>query len=294
MKVMKFIGSNIVYIIWFLLYFTIAWAILGANWTSFMIVSVIYGISVTIALSPIGEGILRFTEGCRLPTTEEEYNYLMPLFEEVYDNARELNPTLSSDIKLYITDDMYVNAFAMGRNTVAVTRGAMATLTADELKGVLAHELGHITHGHTKALLLAVVGNFFFSIIVWIFRILLNIVQFFANLSANFNVVGIAFAVITFITRVFADLSILLFVNLSQIILAINSRTNEIQADTFAYEIGYGRELISAMYLLQKITMGQKVSLSDRLKASHPHIAYRIRQLEILEDMGIITLQDMA
>ena len=76
----------------------------------------------------------------------------------------------------------------------------------------------------------------------------------------------------------------MVFINVSEIILALNSRTNEIQADTFAYEIGYGRELISAMYLLQKISLDSNLRLSERLKASHPHIAYRIEQLESLEN----------
>jgi len=293
MKFLKFLESNILYIFWFLVYFTIAWLILGANQTSFIIVSIIYGTSVGIALSPIGEAILRLTEGCRLPATEEEQSYLIPLFEEVYENAKEFNPELNSDIQLYILDDMYVNAFAIGRNTVGVTRGAMNTLSADELKGVLAHELGHITHGHTKALLLSFIGNFFFSVIVWVLRVLLSIFQFAANVFAHFNVVGVVLSIFAFTTNLLEEISILVFVNLSQIILSLNSRFNETQADTFAYEVGYGRELISALYMLQRISMNGTVSLSERLKSSHPHIADRIRHMEQLENQDII-LRDMA
>ncbi|MCL2355282.1 MAG: hypothetical protein FWC68_05420, partial [Oscillospiraceae bacterium] len=97
-----FITSNFLYLIWFAIYFTIAWIIFGATLNAFFIVLVIYGISITIALSPIGEVILRLMEGCREPTTEEERNYLMPLFEEVYENAKESNPKLNSDIRIYI------------------------------------------------------------------------------------------------------------------------------------------------------------------------------------------------
>jgi len=70
-------------------------------------------------------------------------------------------------------------------------------------------------------------------------------------------------------------------------ILASNSRANEIQADSFAFEIGYGRELISAMYLFQKITMNTNLSLSEELKASHPHTADRIAHLERLKNQLI-------
>jgi len=287
MGAIKFVMSNWLYIIWFLIYYLIAWAILGANANSFAIVTVIYGTSVSIALSPVGEVILRLMENCREPSTEQEYNYLIPMFDEVYQDAKEITPNLSNDIKLYIMDEMYVNAFAIGRKTIAVTRGAMATFTADELKGVLAHELGHMTYGHTKALLLSVIGNFFFSVIVWIFRVLLNIVQVIANISANFNIIGTVFSIPAFITRIFVDFSVFVFINLSEIILASNSRTNEIEADTFAFEMGYGRELISGLYLLQKISMTAKPKLSERMKATHPHIAHRITNLERLEDMAI-------
>jgi len=66
-------------------------------------------------------------------------------------------------------------------------------------------------------------------------------------------------------------------------LLAANSRTNELQADKFAYDMGYGRELVMALYLLQKISMNRKIKLTDKLKASHPHIAGRIACLERLE-----------
>lgn len=50
--------------------------------------------------------------------------------------------------KLYITPDRQANAFATGRDpshaSVAVTEGILQVLSKEELKGVLAHELGHV------------------------------------------------------------------------------------------------------------------------------------------------------
>ena len=286
-RIAKFLISNFAYIIWFALYFSIAWFVLGLTLNNFIIVALIYGGSITIALSPIGEFILRITENCREPATEQERNYLLPIFEEVYQDAKELNPKLNRGIKLYIMDAMYVNAYAMGRKTIAVTRGAIATFTADELKGLLAHELGHITHGHTKALLLSLIGNFFFTVIVWIFRLMFFFAQLISNIVAQFNWIGWLFSFMTFVLKIAVEVSVFIFVNLSEMILASNSRVQEIEADTFAYEIGYGRELISGMYLLQKISMNNKPSLSEKVKASHPHIARRIENLERLENQAI-------
>ena len=46
---------------------------------------------------------------------------------------------------------MYVNAFAIGRNTIAVTMGAIETFSSDELKGIIAHEFGHLSNGDTNS-----------------------------------------------------------------------------------------------------------------------------------------------
>jgi heat shock protein HtpX len=52
--------------------------------------------------------------------------------------------------KVYIIPDMSPNAFATGRNpqhaAVAATEGIMRLLPADELEGVIAHELAHVRH----------------------------------------------------------------------------------------------------------------------------------------------------
>ena len=284
MWLLRFLRSNIFYIIWFLFYFGISWVILGGNWQALYISLVIYGVSIAIALCPIGEVLLRATEGCRNPATEREKNYLLPIFEEVYQSAKETNPSLNNNIKIYIMDVMYVNAFAIGRKTVAVTNGALETFTENELKGILAHELGHMTYGHTKALLLSVIGNFFFSVIVLISRILLSIIEWLSEVLAIFNFMGIIFRFLAFIVRIVIELSIFIFVNSGELILSANSRANEVQADRFAFDSGYGKELISSLYLLQKISINTKVKLSERLKASHPHLAYRIEYLEGLEN----------
>src|SRR3989339_1576200 len=61
--------------------------------------------------------------------------------------------------KIYLIEEMALNAFATGRNpehaVVAVTRGLLERLERQELEGVLAHELSHI--GNRDMLLSTVV-----------------------------------------------------------------------------------------------------------------------------------------
>ena len=279
-KTVQFFNDNYLYILWFTINFFVARMLISNT----ILVTVIYVASVAIALSPIGEEILRVIDNCREVATKEEKNYLLPLFEEVYEYAKEIDPMLSSEIKLFLMDGMHIDTFAVGRKTIAITRGAVATLTKDEIKGLLAHELGHMSLGHTKARLLVRIGNLFFSLIVRGSKLMSKIAEQLYNLMAKKNFWGYAILALIYITRYITDALVFLFVTSGEIIVAYNSRENDTQADKFAQEMGYGKELISALYLLQKITIHSKITVMERAKAMRPFIAYRIRDLETLED----------
>lgn len=275
-----FLKSNWMSILWFVVYFIVAWLMFGAGLESFLFVLGAYAVSLTIALSPVGEYILRLSQGARLVGTRQEREYLMPLFEDVYQAAMVKQPRLSRKIKLYMEDAMHVNAYAVGRNTVVVTKGAMEAFSEDELKGVLAHEFGHLAHGDTKALLLNVVGNGLFTVIILIMRVCIFVCNLMYAALDSSGALGIFVTIVRFIF----DIGIFLFLALGQIILAIDSRRGEYRADAFAYHAGYGEELTQALYLLQNISMNQKVSLFERLKSSHPNLAARITRLEMMDD----------
>lgn len=278
-KLIKNLAKNYIYFVWVIIYFLLAWSILGADWDSFVLVFILYGISISIALSPLGETMLRFIEKVRPLSTKEEKEYLLPIFEEVYENAKEKDQKLNNNIKLYIIDNMYVNAFAIGRKTIAVTKGAVQTFSQDELKGVIAHEFGHLSNGDTKALLLSTIGNGIFSVLIFVLRIIMLITE------VVFSLTRIPFLdVFAVLARFLFDIGVIIFSYVSEILLSVNSRQNELWADKFAFEIGYGEELVSSLYILQKISLPNNLKLLDRLRASHPNTAKRIEQLENLLD----------
>jgi heat shock protein HtpX len=61
---------------------------------------------------------------------------------------------------------MSVNACAMGKHTIAVTKGAMKTFSEEELKAILSHEVAHILNMDTMALIYTMIGNGIFTAII--------------------------------------------------------------------------------------------------------------------------------
>jgi len=272
-----FFKSNWVYLLWFVVYFAISWFLFGVSVNSFVVILIIYAVSIGIALSPMGEELLRLIQGAKLVQTQREKEYLIPLFEEVYENAMQERPSLSKKIKLYVDNSMTVNAYAIGKETIVLTRGAIEGFTEDELRGVLAHELGHIANGDTKALLLNVIGNGVFTLIILCLRFILFGLQILFAIATGNAIVNLFMELVKWVI----DLVIFVFMFIGQLILAINSRQGEYIADDFAYGIGFGENLIEALYMLKKMSMGGgKGSLLERMRASHPDLENRIARLE--------------
>jgi heat shock protein HtpX len=97
------------------------------------------------------------------PVSEEEDPRLYQMVRDLTTRAGLPMP------KLYVLPQEQPNAFATGRNpehsAVAVTAGIRKLLSEDELRGVLAHELGHVRN---RDILLTSVVASIASAITWI------------------------------------------------------------------------------------------------------------------------------
>ena len=263
--------NNPIYLLCSLFYYVISSLLLGGTAKSFLIVFVVYAVSLIIGFSPLGEKFLRLLNRVRPLETKRETEYLQPLFDEVYERAKEKYKKLRK-IEICVIDNMTVNAMAIGRRTIAVTKGAMQTFTEDELKAVIGHELAHLIHGDTMATLYIIIGNGILSVFLLIARLFILLLDWIQN---AFNGKRSIFSALMLLIRLYFEFSIRF----------LNSRKNEFKADMFSYAMGYDSDMIEALYLLEKISLGDNSTIIQKMIASHPRITLRIKHLEEFDDV---------
>jgi len=99
-----------------------------------------------------GDGIMLATAGAR----RIEKSDLPRLFNVVEEMS--IAAGLPKPPEIYLIDSNSPNAFAVGspqRSAVAVTTGLLSRLNRDELQGVIAHEIGHISNLDCRFIVLA-------------------------------------------------------------------------------------------------------------------------------------------
>lgn len=288
-KLAIFSLSHWTYILWFLLYFTGSFLILSSNRfidyeEAFITCVVLYTISIAVALT-CGEFVQKLLNGVRPPETSREKDYLLPLFNDVYEDAKELYSDLPR-IKIFIIDNLSVNAFALGTHTVAVTQGAINTFSIEELQGIIAHEIAHIYYGDTKSKMLNEIGNGLFSIYVLFVDLFLKVLDlFFIDLDdPDTKDTSTLFRALFLCLRLIINLSVMVTLFLGNVLLSGNERKNELRADRFAHSIGHDEGIKNALYLLQKMSLGENMRFIDRMQQNHPRISKRIETLELLQE----------
>ena len=274
-----------------MVYFLYCYPMQMAVWTCIPIALVIYLISLLIALSPIGEWILRFQTGCKKITNRNELDFMEPIFQEVYSKARAKDPSISPNVELFICDEECPNAFATGRKTVCITKGMLNGMTDTQIKGTLAHEFGHLSHKDTDLILLVTVGNLIVNAIIAGIKILLTIGHLFVVIiSFFFGEDGVLFTALSSLNKFLVTLLISglmwLWTQLGNMLVLKSSRSNEYEADAFACELGYGNELISTLNAISEGESAGAHGLFAMLMSSHPDTPSRISKIMSMQGVS--------
>ena len=260
----KNLKHNWVYLAWFSFYVILFWAITN------QLALLLYSITVLLAFSPGSEELWRWVNGVRPLRLKSEKERLLPLFKEVYLGSAMIDPHLPRDIKLYIKEDMTINAFAFGKSTLILTRGSIMLLSDECLKGLMAHEFGHFSHKHTDVTLLMAIGNL---PMMFVLRKVTDLKYSYDN-SKNKPFIIVS-ALVNFIYYIFKGIAFI-----GDLILMKASRENEYVADQFAMKSGFGKDLADVLIEIYEVSANKPQSVKEQLKSTHPHITLRIESLE--------------
>ncbi len=184
---------------------------------------------------------------------------------------------------LAVLDSDELNAFACGGSLLIVTSYAIEALPRDEMTGVLAHEIAHHLGLHTVALtlrqwlslpifVLARVGFFLQNVAVAATR------TFVSHSSALTAVGRLISGVLTVVSWAFLAALVL-----SNRLANRIGKGSELEADRRAVEMGFGRELATALRrVAAKERDAAATSLRDDLHITHPSSRSRIVHIEAL------------
>ena len=201
----------------------------------------IYILTVIVSLSPIGEWTICMMVGAEDIKRRDIKIHIIPLVEVVLDSAKKNGLYCPDSVNIKIIHDQTPNAFALGRQTIAITDGLLR-LSDEAVMAVLAHEIGHLAYGHTVIQLLIGGGNIFITFFLlllkiscWIFAALMGVFSF----ASRSWIMGI-------MTAIFSAISygaLWLWVKICKIFLMWSMRQNEFVADEYAMKLGFGYEL---------------------------------------------------
>ncbi len=205
----------------------------------------------------------------------------------VFQTVRELSQRLHIEMpEVWVYDAPDPNAFATGptKNNamVAVSTGLLQNMNEEEVRSVLAHEMGHVWNGDmfTTTVLAGLMNTFVYFIAMWVRRLFEERDQ----------------AMLGFIVSIVLQIALSI---LAMIVINWHSRKREFEADRFSGKAYGPAPMISALESIQRYVEAAQVEYSTQdalatmkisggtggwmnLFATHPPIEERIAALRRL------------
>lgn len=262
--------------------FIVLWNVVPGHWL--IPAAAYYAFGLLFFIPPVENFMWKYLDRSSREPTPEEHQRLVPAWEDVIsrvgkggDRQYRLRVVASSDL----------NAYAAGGRQVAVTQGALESLSDSELRGIVAHELGHHAGLHPVLGLAAhwIIKPIFWA--KWVSVKLHNLSAFITRIARSSFVFFAAYILaILLLAAVYILRGI---VYLSRIITLWFGRRAEYLADETAVLLGFGPGLLSSLYAFQELEQqqGQFIHdsrLEEMLSNTHPPTRKRIARVErILE-----------
>src|SRR5687767_2315588 len=257
----------------------------GLNIGALAMFCLVWGMAGSFISLQMSRWIAKRATGVKLIDGRSGRSELDSLYGTVERLARQANLPMP-EVGIY--DSPEVNAFATGpsksRSLVAVSSGLLRSMQRDEVAGVLAHEVSHISNGDmvTMTLIQGVVNAFsiFFS------RVIANIIRQLVDERISH--------LVFFVATIVFDI---IFSLLGMIVVAWFSRAREFRADAGAAALSSRQNMIAALQRLQAnqqlvdnsqpqlATMkinGSRSGFMALMMSTHPPLEARIAALQQL------------
>ncbi len=226
------------------------------NLSSLLVFCAVFGFAGSLVSLFISKWMAKMTTGTQIisqPRTRHE-QWLLQTVEELSREAGIKMPEVG------IFPAYEANAFATGWNRndalVAVSQGLLERFSPDEVRAVLAHEIGHVANGDmvTLALVQGVVNTF----VMFFARIIGNFVD--KVIFKNEEGQGIAYYVATIVAELILGI-------LASMIVMWFSRRREFRADEAGAQLAGTAAMIGALQRL-RVEQGLPVHMPDTMKLS--------------------------
>jgi len=260
----------------------------GLNMNSLLIFYFVFGMAGSLVSLFISKWMAKMSTKARVieqPSNSTE-QWLLDTVRELAQQANIRMPEVA------IFPAQQSNAFATGWNKndalVAVSQGLLERMRSEEIRAVLAHEIGHVANGDmvTLALIQGVLNTF----VMFFARVVAQVVDSFLRSRDNEGGLGfMGYFVVVIVAEIVFGL-------VASIIVAWFSRFREYRADAAGAKYAGSGAMINALARLKAetnqpdqmpdsltafaITTGQTRKVMEKLFASHPPLDDRIRALK--------------
>ncbi|MDR5868729.1 protease HtpX [Halomonas koreensis] len=292
MRILLFLGTNLAVI----LVASITLRLLGVepylsaqgiNFNALLIFCFVFGMAGSLVSLFISKWMAKKTTGTVIieqPSNGSE-QWLLDTVAELARDAGIKTPEVG------IFPAQQSNAFATGWNKddalVAVSAGLLNRMRPEEIRAVLAHEIGHVANGDmvTLALIQGVLNTF----VMFFARVVAQLVDSFLRRDDSEGLGFFGYFAVVIVAEIVFGL-------IASAIVAWFSRFREYRADAAGARLAGSGAMINALARLKAetqmpdqmpdtltafaITTGQTRKLMERLFASHPPLDERIRALK--------------
>ncbi|WP_168014827.1 protease HtpX [Halomonas salinarum] len=259
----------------------------GMNMNSLLIFCFVFGMAGSLISLFISKWMAKRSTGTQIieqPSNATE-KWLLETVAELAHEAGIKTP----EVGIFPAEQS--NAFATGWNKddalVAVSSGLLNRMRREEVRAVLAHEIGHVANGDmvTLALIQGVLNTF----VMFFARIVAQLVDSFLRKDDNGGLGFFGYFAVVIVAEIVFGL-------IASIIVAWFSRFREYRADAAGAKLAGSGAMINALARLKAetempdqmpdtltafaITTGQSRKLMEKLFSSHPPLDDRIRALK--------------